>query len=176
MKEQFNDSKKIYCVDNGIFPNSVLPVLLYINVLKLPFLFSGDFIKKNFEGNNWSNAWKAGIFTYHHYHSNTHEVLGVYKGKTKIVLGGESGALIEIQKGDVLIIPAGVAHKNLGIENDVGVIGAYPGGKNYDIKYGRKDERPEADINIENVPIPATDPVWEASSGLIKIWSDISSK
>jgi uncharacterized protein YjlB len=172
MNEQFNEFKKIYCVDDGIFPNNVLPVLLYKNVLKLPFLFPGDFIKNIFERNNWSNAWKAGIFTYHHYHSNTHEVLGVYKGKTKIVLGGESGNLIEIQKGDVLIIPAGVAHKNLGSENQVGIIGAYPNGKNYDIKYGRKDERPDADINIENVPIPETDPVWGAFLGVAKIWND----
>ena len=100
-------------------------------------------------------------------------MLGVYKGKTKIVVGGESGNLIEIQKGDVLIIPAGVAHKNLGSENQVGVIGAYPGGKKYDIKYGRKDERPEADINIKNVPIPKTDPVWGVFSGIVKIWENI---
>jgi uncharacterized protein YjlB len=174
MNVEFDHPKKIYCIDDGIFPNSVLPVLLYRNVLKLPFLFPGDFIKKIFENNNWSNSWKAGIFTYHHYHSNTHEVLGVYKGKTKILLGGESGNLLEIKKGDVLIIPAGVAHKNLRNENEVGVIGAYPNGKNYDIKYGRKDERPEADINIENVSIPETDPVWGAFSGLVKIWENIS--
>jgi uncharacterized protein YjlB len=174
MKAEFDDSKKIYCVDDGIFPNSVLPVLLNRNVLKLPFLFPGDFIKKIFENNNWRNAWKAGIFTYHHYHSNTHEVLCAYKGKTKILVGGESGNLIEIQKGEVLIIPAGVAYKNLGSENQVGVIGAYSGGKKYDIKYGRKDERPEADTNIENVPIPKTDPVWGAFSGLVKIWENIS--
>ncbi|HSZ87036.1 MAG TPA: hypothetical protein VK787_13470 [Puia sp.] len=176
MKAEFNDSKKIYCVDDGIFPNSVLPALLYRNVLKLPFLFSGNFIKNIFERNNWSNAWKAGIFTYHHYHSNTHEALGVYRGKTKIMLGGESGSMIEIQKGDVLIISAGVAHKNLGSENQLGVIGAYPGGKKYDIKYGRKDERPEADINIQNVKVPETDPIWGAFLGLVKIWNDDSYK
>src|SRR5579863_4912831 len=176
MKAAIDDLKKIYCADDGIFPNSGLPALLYRNVFTLPFLFPANFIKNIFERNNWSNAWKAGIFPYHHYHSNTHEVLGVYKGKAKIVLGGESGNLIEIQKGDVLIIPAGVAHKNLGAENQVGVIGAYPNGKEYDMKYGRKDERPDADINIEHVPIPKTDPVLGPFSGVVKIWNNNSFK
>ncbi|HEX4372254.1 MAG TPA: cupin domain-containing protein [Puia sp.] len=172
MNAKFYDPQKIYCADDGVFLNSVFPALLYSNVLNLPFLFPGNFIKNIFELNKWSNAWKAGMFTYHHYHSNTHEVLGVYSGKTKIVLGGESGNMIEIKKGDVLIIPAGMAHKNLGSENQVGIIGAYPDGKNYDIKYGRKDERQEAEINIQNVPMPETDPVWGAFLGLVKIWSN----
>ncbi|HEY4876598.1 MAG TPA: cupin [Puia sp.] len=149
-----------------------MPVLLYKNVLKLPFLFPGNFIRKIFERNSSSNAWKGGIFTYHHYHSNTHKALGIYRDKTKIKLGGEMGSVMEIQKGDVLIIPAGVAHKNLGNENQIGVIGAYPGGKNYDIKCRRKVERQQAEINIQNVLLPSTDPVWGAFLGVVKIWNN----
>src|SRR4051812_21604080 len=99
--------------DDGTFPNNMLPVLFYKNVLDMPPLFPGAFIENVFKENKWKNSWKAGIFKYHHSHSITHEVFGFYKGKTTLQLGGEKGVTIEVKKGDVLIIPAGVAHKNL---------------------------------------------------------------
>jgi uncharacterized protein YjlB len=155
--------------DDGRFPNSKLPVLLYKGVLDIPFLFPAVYVKNLFEKNNWYNAWDYGIFEYHHYHSITHEVLGVYKRKTTLLLGGENGIKINIEKGDVLVIPAGVAHKNLGKENDVKVIGAYPNGKDYDMNYGKPGERPRTDQNIAAVPIPSTDPV-SGFGGLTEIW------
>ena len=105
-------SEQITLESTTKFPNSKLPVLLYRNVLELPPFFRALFIKKLFKSNGWSNSWKSGIYTYHHYHSNTHEVLGVYKGKTTLLLGGKKGVKIKISKGDVIIIPVGVAHKN----------------------------------------------------------------
>ena len=123
-----------------------------------------------FSKNNWANSWKSGIFEYHHYHSITHEVLGVYEGETTVLLGGEQGAEIKLEKGDVLVIPAGVAHKNLGKENQLKCVGAYPNGKNYDINYGNAGERPRTDHNIAAVPVPDTDPVYGAGKGLTEAW------
>src|SRR5207253_241076 len=110
--------------DDGTFPNSELPVLLYKGVLDLPALFPAAHVENLFKSNHWRNSWKSGVFTYHHYHSITHEVLGIYKGKTTLLLGGENGSEIAVEKGDVLIIPAGVAHKNLGNEDDIACVGA----------------------------------------------------
>jgi uncharacterized protein YjlB len=70
----------------------------------------------------------------------------------------------------VLVIPAGVAHKNLGGENDVGVVGAYPDGRDYDMNYGKPGERPGTDENISGVPIPSGDPVLGNNKGLTTIW------
>jgi uncharacterized protein YjlB len=156
--------------DNGVFPNSRLPALLYKGVLDIPLLFPATYVAHLFENNGWSNSWDAGIFEYHHYHSITHEVLGIYSGKTTIQLGGEKGEQVTVEKGDVLVIPAGVAHKNLGGENDVGVVGAYPGGKDYDMNYGEQGERPGTDNNIKAVPIPEKDPVFRSENELIKLW------
>jgi len=64
-------------------------------------------------------------------------VLGVCKGEPLLQLGGENGISLFIQQGDVLIIPAGVAHKNLGKENDLICVGAYPDGRDYDMNYGK---------------------------------------
>ena len=164
------DIRKIVLKDDGTFPNSKLPALLYKGALKIPFLFPSTSVRNLFEKNNWSNAWDFGIFEYHHYHSTTHEVLGIYSGKTTLQLGGDNGIAITLEKGDVLVIPAGVAHKNLGKKDDVGCVGAYPGGRDYDVNYGRPGERPRTDDNIAAVPLPATDPV-SGVGGLPEIWT-----
>ncbi|MFL5811048.1 MAG: cupin [Flavisolibacter sp.] len=158
--------------DDGIFPNNKLPVVYYAAVLDLPRLFPGLYIKKLFSENNWTNNWKQGIFTYHHYHSITHEVLGICSGETLLQLGGENGITLFVEKGDVLIIPAGVAHMNLGEENDISCVGAYPDGKDYDMNYGKPGERPKADQNIALVPLPKMDPVFGTKKGLVKLWRD----
>ncbi|WP_250123845.1 cupin domain-containing protein [Chroococcidiopsis sp. CCMEE 29] len=63
----------------------------------------------------------------HHYHSTAHEVLGISRGKAAVRLGGDArGQTFEVRAGDVIIIPAGVAHKNLDSSSDFLVVGAYP--------------------------------------------------
>lgn len=164
-------TQEITIADDGTFPGNRLPALLYKNVLNIPFLFPAMHVKHLFEKNDWSNSWDAGIFTYRHYHSVTHEVLGIYSGKATVQLGDDNGPKILLEKGDVLVIPAGVAHKNLDEENDVGVIGAYPDGRDYDMNYGKPGERPQADENIAQVPIPFTDPLQGKNGELTKRWN-----
>jgi uncharacterized protein YjlB len=170
MESQTANIERITLRDDGVFPNSRLPALLYKGALDVPMFFSATHVQHIFENNGWSNCWDAGIFQYHHYHSITHEVLGIYKGHALVQLGGENGPKIKIEKGDVLVIPAGVAHKNLHDENDVGVVGAYPDGRDYDMNYGKTGERPDTDENIRALPVPASDPVLGKSDGLIKLW------
>lgn len=159
--------------DNGIFPNSNLTVLHYKKVLNLPFLFPGLAIRRLFRKNGWTNNWRNGIYTCHHYHSVTHEAMAVCKGRTTLQLGGENGPTLQFEKGDVIIIPAGVAHKNLGKEKDVICIGGYPEGKDYDMNYGKPGERPHTDNNIADLPVPAKDPVYGAGAGLTEIWGSL---
>lgn len=156
--------------DDGTFPNSRLPVLVYRRALKLPPVFAAAYVRRLFAVNGWSNAWNYGIFEYHHYHSITHEVLGVHKGGTTLQLGGREGVKIKVERGDVIIIPAGVAHKNLGKETQLKCVGAYPGGSAYDINYGHAGERPAADRNIRRVQLPSHDPVFGKRGGLKRYW------
>ena len=156
--------------DDGTFPNSGLPVLHYRQALHIPTVLGGFSVRRLFYRNNWRNNWRSGIYTYHHYHSVTHEVMGVVKGRTTLLLGGAHGAAVTIAKGDVLLIPAGVAHKNLGGENDVVCIGGYPGGAEYDMNYGKPGERPGTDRNIARVPLPETDPVTGTAGILLQAW------
>jgi len=156
--------------DDGIFPNSMLPLLVYKNVLVLPADHQPQIIEKIFEANNWKNTWRNGIYNYHHYHSTTHEVLGVYSGRCRVLIGGEDGIQFIIEKGDVIIIPAGVAHKNIGGNEDFKCAGAYPDGKDFDMNYGKSGERPQTDHNIGRVPLPATDPVYGKQGPLFMQW------
>lgn len=156
--------------ENGSFPNNErLPVLLYKAVLELPQENVAKVVEHIFEGNRWSNAWTNGIYDYHHYHSITHEVLGVVSGDCIVALGGSDKKHYHLEKGDVLIIPAGVAHKNISSSSDFKCVGAYPGGADYDIKRGRDSEKAEAKANIHKVPLPEKDPVY-GKGPLLKIW------
>lgn len=167
-----SDIQHFHVKGDDRFPNSTLQVILYKGILHLPFLFSASVVRQLFRKNNYRNFWKAGVYTYHHYHSNTHEVMAVIKGKTILQIGGPKGKKITIEKGDVLIIPAGVAHKNLKKENDITCVGAYPNGKKWDMNYGKADERPKADKMIKKVKLPKRDPLFGKEGGIKKFWKE----
>ena len=97
--------------------------------------------------------------------------MGVIRGRTIIRVGGDNGMMIRIEKGDVLLIPAGVAHQNMRREKDVICIGGYPKGKDYDINYGKKQERPAADEKIAKVKVPGFDPVNGKNGSMYRIWN-----
>jgi uncharacterized protein YjlB len=148
--------------DDGTFPNNEqLPLVLYRGAIRGAEDDPAATIEQVFAANGWGNSWRNGIFPYHHYHSTAHEVLGVARGTAQVQLGGDSnGVTFEVQAGDVLILPAGVAHKNLGSSADFQVVGAYPAGQRWDMNYGKPGERPQADQQIAQVPRPETDPVY----------------
>jgi len=155
--------------DDGIIPNNVLPLLVY----KFAFPVSEslpDVMEETFTSHNWSNSWRNGVFPYHHYHSITHEVVGVYAGSASLHLGGEGGEKITVTAGDVLVIPAGVGHKKISQSDDFAVIGAYPDGKDYDLLTGKEGERARADEHIAGVPLPETDPVLGKEGGIAEYW------
>jgi uncharacterized protein YjlB len=154
--------------DDGAIPNSKYPLLIYKNAFSARENDGAEWLEKKFAANNWTNSWRNGIFPFHHYHSTSHEVLGVYSGSALVHLGGEQGQKIKIEAGDIIVIPAGVGHKNLGSDN-LGIVGAYPDGRDYDINKGFPGERPGTDQNIKALPIPGTDP-FAGKEGLPEIW------
>ena len=157
--------------DDGMIPNNRnCPLLLYRQALTLPAHDPAGLFETLFASNRWSGSWRDGIYAFHHYHSTSHEVLGVYSGSATVLFGGEHGVTQEIQRGDVVVIPAGVGHKNLGSSEDFGVVGAYPEGRRWDLCYGRPGERPRADDNIAQVPVPELDPVYGVEVPLWQEW------
>jgi uncharacterized protein YjlB len=97
-------------------------------------------------------------------------VLGIAQGSATVQLGGPAGVTLDVATGDVLVIPAGVAHKNRGASGDFLVVGAYPDGQRWDLKRGEPGDRPEADRNIEQVPLPSLDPVYGDDGPVQEHW------
>ena len=134
--------------DDGTFPNSRLASVLYRLAVKLAGHDPAAVFEQLFAENGWDGSWLKGIYPFHHYHSTAHEVLGVYRGSVKVRLGGERGVVHDLGPGDVVIMPAGVAHNNLRSTGDFGVVGAYPQGQSPDMNYGRPGERPRSESNF----------------------------
>jgi uncharacterized protein YjlB len=133
-------------------------------------------VEAAFHRNGWGDSWRNGIYGTHHYHSTAHEALGVYAGSARVQLGGESGPVFEIRAGDVVVIPAGVAHKRLSSTADFAVVGAYPDGQRPDMCYGSSGERPRTEENIRRVPAPGKDPVFGDGGPLLDAWKSRGSE
>src|SRR5215210_2204168 len=74
----------------------------------------------------WGGAWVNGVFSYHHYHSTSHEVVAVVGREARLTFGGPEGETVEVEAGDAVVIPTGVGHCNEGSSSSFSVIGAYP--------------------------------------------------
>ncbi|MGK7390333.1 MAG: cupin domain-containing protein [Candidatus Cyclobacteriaceae bacterium M2_1C_046] len=153
---------------NGAFPNNEnLPLVLYRNVIVDELNYDS---KETLEKNGWTGTWTDDVFTYHHYHSVSHEVLVILEGSATLIFGGPGGKEADVKKGDAVVIPAGVGHFNKKSSSDFKVMGAYPGGQeDYDI-CTEKDDPKEKIKNIEKVPLPEYDPFEGAEGPLISYW------
>lgn len=157
---------------NKNFPNSMLPLLVYKNVCLVgkQQKKAAAALQKQFNKHNWKNAWTNGIYNFHHYHSNTHECLGIAAGKAWVIFGGPGGRKITLNTGDVVIIPAGLTHKCSRSSPDFVCVGAYPGGKQYDIKLGTAEEIEKSTARIAKLAIPRQDPVFGKEGFLKSFW------
>lgn len=174
MNAQTNTDTEIVTLhfeENGKFPNNhKLPVLLYKNVFDFSEGDPAATIENVFSENGWTGSWRNGIFSYHHYHSNTHEALGVYGGWAEVQLGGPENDPVHIEKGDLVVLPAGTSHKKIDSGDGFAVVGSYPGGKSYDMNYGKAEEVESAKKNIAKVPLPQQDPAFGEGGKMFDYW------
>jgi uncharacterized protein YjlB len=154
--------------DAGAIPNSRLPVLAYHDI---DGARAAHDCAELFARNGWRGAWVDGIYAFHHFHSTAHEVLGIVAGSASVVLGGPRGRRFEVVQGDVLVLPAGTGHCNVGATGELHVVGAYPNEMWCDLRRGDPAERDEVLANIAAVPLPDADPVGGADGPLRELWS-----
>src|SRR5215471_7226223 len=169
-KQEIVQPEQLHFRDDGVYPGSVLPVLLYRAAIMADAHDRASVLEHGFARNDWLNSWRNGVYSFAHYHSTSDEVLGVYDGFAKLRLGGKHGQTVEIHPGDVILIPAGVAHQSIGASPDFSVVGAYPDGRHWDLLRGLPGERPKSDHTIAALPIPDYDPIYGVNGPLRQIW------
>jgi uncharacterized protein YjlB len=160
--------------DSGSIPNNpALPVVIYKRIAPADMgsaTAMADWFEALWPQHGWQAAWRYGVYTFPHYHSTAHEILGVYRGQATIRLGAATGVTVLGEAGDVLVLPAGTGHENLGSSRDFHVVGGYPMGQTPDLLRGAPRERPAALERIARVPLPASDPLRGAAGPLMKAW------
>jgi uncharacterized protein YjlB len=161
--------KTVVFADDGMFCNSRLPLLFYEEALPREVV-TPEALEQLFAACGWPPAWRSSVYTYHHYHSTAHETLGIARGEAQLMLGGPEGQEFQVRPGDVIVIPAGVAHKRQSSSGDFLVVGCYPLGQDWDLLRGEPGERPQAERNIAAVPLPETDPVGGGDGPLVDLW------
>ena len=112
--------------DDGSVPNNpLLPVLLYRGAVDVAAARDPETtIEQTFIANGWSHGmWRNGIHPYTHFHSMTHEVLGIARGTARVRLGGPQGQEFDVTAGDVMVLPAGTGHQRLSDSDRLSVIG-----------------------------------------------------
>lgn len=154
---------------SGWVPNNPrLPVLFYRSVLSGAEKDCAAQFESQFSRNGWPAQWHSPVYDFHHYHSTAHEVLGFAEGEARLMLGGESGVLVHVRAGDVLVLPVGTGHRQVKGSSDFLAVGGYPAGQSWDIC--RSEPSPETASAMETLSFPASDPVSGRSGALRRLW------
>lgn len=158
--------------DDGSTPNNpTLPLIHYRTPVKL--IDEQDpaaIFEELFGMNGWRDAWRDGMYDFLHFHTRTHEVLGIARGSVRAQFGGAHGRIMQLRAGDVAILPAGTGHKRLAASRDLLVVGAYPASGHYDEPKPTEVDHDKAVAAIAKVPVPAKDPVYGREGPLLEHW------
>lgn len=121
------------------------------------------------EQNGWRGTWTWRVFDYHHFHPDAFEALAVAKGGATLMLGGPQGETVEVEAGDVMILPPGFGHCQIAMRHGFQICGAYPPGQTDYTVVRSSDGWDDAMLaQIAAVPLPSADPVWGGTGPLLQ--------
>ncbi|MCX5497073.1 cupin domain-containing protein [Kaistia dalseonensis] len=159
--------------DDGDVPNHPRwPLVVYAGAIDPGFLAASEHaFDRLFERNGWVVGFRNGIYPFTHFHSNTHEVLGIARGEATVQLGGEAGRAFIVKAGDALLLPAGTGHRLISSSRALLVIGGYPPGHDYDLIRSAAGDTGAIRARIAAVARPDADPVGGADGPMIALWT-----
>ena len=160
-----SQAEPLFVAPKPPFPNAVLPVLVYPQVLK-----PGEDFAVLFRKNGWMGIWVNGVYGFDHFHADAHEALGCISGWARIRLGGPEGVEVTLLAGDAVLLPAGMGHRNMAQSEDFSIVGAYPPGQRPDLRRGDMADYDALLTRARTVPLPLTDPVLGAEGAVRRHW------
>lgn len=174
MRSILNDSPQISAYRlsaSGAIPNHPRwPLLVYQGVMAAATADLAAAFEALFDRNHWPAAWRNGIYPFHHFHCDAHEVLGVYSGEVTAQFGGDDGIVITARRGDVIVLPAGIGHKKLSSRGTLGIVGAYPVGQLPDMCTPLLSSLKQCAAAVALVALPQSDPLYGAGGPLLAHW------
>ncbi|WVQ85747.1 hypothetical protein IAT38_007914 [Cryptococcus sp. DSM 104549] len=160
------------------FPNTSLhhlPILIYHSAY--PASLSASSVESHLSSVGVVRpAWRFSMYRQHHYHSTTHEVLVVTSGAARLCFGGPpekaNTGRVEVvaEKGDVMVVPAGVGHALLEDKGGFEMVGSYPvGAASWDKCTGSPGEKERVWGGIEKLNWFERDPVYGDEGPVLKV-------
>jgi uncharacterized protein YjlB len=127
---------------HGLIPNTSLqdkPLLIYKSAFNSAS--AGDLESHFTKVGVVTPQWRYTMYSTSHFHSTSHEVLGIAHGRASLRFGHEDnpkGITETLSEGDVVVVPAGVAHRLLDdLDGGFSMVGCYPKGNSWDMCYGK---------------------------------------
>ncbi|ROW05964.1 hypothetical protein VPNG_08442 [Cytospora leucostoma] len=163
---------KHFVPSHGALPNSSItnkPLLIYHSVFDRPSASAIESYLNNV--GVVEPLWRYGMYPRTHFHTITHEVLCVSSGKARLCFGGEDNpGRVEptVEAGDVMVVPAGMAHRLLVDFGRFEMVGCYPLGYDWDMCYGRPGEEGKIKA-IENLAWFEKDPIYDHQGPVLDI-------
>lgn len=117
-------------------------------------------------------SWRYTMYSTSNFHSNTHEILSVSAGSATLCFGGENDldrVRLVVERGDVIVAPAGLAHRLGQDKGDHSMVGSYPRGQSWEMYYGRKYEAEKEKV-IKNLEWFDKDPRYGDKGSAIHTW------
>ena len=161
--------------DDGRVPNNArLPLVLYRDAVRLDrgYYDPAAVLEETFARNGWRDSWRDGVYSFQHFHTRTHEVLGIARGRVTVRFGGDKGRALTLTAGDVAVLPAGTGHRRIRASADLLVVGAYPAGGDYDEPRPGEVDHDEAVASIAAVRRPHRDPLYGAEGPVVELWKE----
>jgi uncharacterized protein YjlB len=158
--------------DDGQTPNNPrLPMVVYLGAVDVaahadPAVPFEDLFARH----GWTDGWRNGIYSFLHFHTTAHEVLGIARGRARVQFGGAQGQVLTVAAGDVVVLPAGTGHRKIESSGDLLVVGAYPDSVPVDQKRAGEADLAAARSAIARVPMPEMDPVQGTDGLLVRLW------
>ena len=111
--------------DDGETPNNPrLPLVVYRGAVRLIAVTIAAVFEETFARHGWRDLWRDGVYDFLHFHSGTHEVLGIARGRVTVHSAAQGRT--NLGRGRRRGAAGRTGHRRIRASRDLLVVGAIP--------------------------------------------------